>query len=425
MARHSRMLLLIFIFAHLMRIFGIFPYRYDLVDHLPRVSRGWRIYSGVLLSLYIITFTTFWLYSIMMFNGNQDHLMDFVRISEVVIITISYVAIAITEQCFFTQCATVTYKVHQQIREIIQEFIKVTPLPLVNYWIHRRVAILAVLFSTRTILLAALCVTISMHKFHNIFVMVPEGPNYVVFIVLVLPFVGYSLASSKFCAYVHALDHGFKLLNKQIELIVGKLNATVSLNQSHHHQRQKANEGGVAVDGDRNESAPSGGNLIKLGHKYEQQKLMFEFQEMVHRVRLKHDALCDLTEEFFRHWALFVLVFLIANFCTLVIEAFFLFTNVHHSIRTNQQVDMDFALLNMRACVMCAFELTWTIATCSNLMNNMRRIGSSLNALVLQDLDAGVVQSIEVWTIKLLSQPNAVQVYQLFDINNGLLYSVS
>lgn len=161
------------------------------------------------------------------------------------------------------------------------------------------------------------------------------------------------------------------------------------------------------------------------GRRYRKQKLMFELQQMIYHIRSQHDDLSVLVEEFFKAWALYNLLFLTMQFSLIVVEAFFLFTNVYASIRSGMDVDLDYALLNLRACFMVVIELTWTIGSCSNLMDSIQRIGVLLNALVMLDLDSGLVQTIETWTIKLLSQPNGVQVFQLFDINNGLLYSVS
>lgn len=433
-----RMLVLVTIFAKSMRIFGLFPYTYDNPRHIPQLSRGWRIYSGLCLTSYILVFTMFCTYVIIRSGDidSADHLMDFVRIFEVLMIGVMLVAINVTEQCFYGPCSRVLIKMHRTLGDIFQD-LHSSKDSSVSDWFFRRVVATTWKFLLRTVVLMIISASITYSKFISLLYYLPMGWNYIGMILLIIPFLAISLACTKVCVYVHAVDHAFQLLNQQIQLLVHQLNVIERSSserrggqQNPPHSRSISMPSLVPINVDNGSSVShpvtrwwNTGN--GSGRRYRKQKLMFELQQMIYHIRSQHDDLSVLVEEFFKAWALYNLLFLTMQFSLIVVEAFFLFTNVYASIRSGMDVDLDYALLNLRACFMVVIELTWTIGSCSNLMDSIQRIGVLLNALVMLDLDSGLVQTIETWTIKLLSQPNGVQVFQLFDINNGLLYSVS
>lgn len=428
-----RMLILVGIFAKSMRIFGLYPYTYDNHRHIPQISRGWRIYSGLCLASYILVFTMFCTYVIIRSGDpdSADHLMDFVRIFEVVMIGVMLMAIIVTEQCLYGPCARVLIKMHRTLGNIFEDLYSRNDTSVTD-WFYRRVLATTIKFLLRTVVLMIISASITYSKFKILLYYLPPGWNYIGLIVLIIPFLAISLACTKVCVYVHAVDHAFQLLNEQIQLLVHQLNVIDSSPDRREGQQRSVSMPSLVqtnVDNGSFISHPMSRRWQHTGNipcsRYRKQKLMFELQQLIYHIRSRHDTLTVLVEEFFGAWALYNLLFLTMQFSLLVVEAFFLFTNVYASIRSGLDVDLDYAFLNLRACFMVVIELTWTIGSCSNLMDSIQRIGVTLNALVLLDVDSGLVQTIETWTIKLLSQPNGVQVFQLFDINNGLLYSVS
>lgn len=432
---NHRMLRLVFIFANTLRAFGLYPYRYDRQDQLPFASWKWRIYSALCVSSYILAFTGFCVYAIYRERERSiDSLMDFVRMSEVVMITVTLCSVIITEQSLYGPCYQVLYTIHQTLKDIFEDFISSTEDKTLDSWFYRQVMWTVWKCLLLTILLLIISASIGYVKCIMVLTYLPAGWNYLSMTFLVIPFLALSLSCAKVCAYVHAIEHGFQMLNKQLQVMVQEVN---ELNQRRHGKSlpNKCNEYVPHLPSSQHPGTINYSCLPALEATdyrllYRKQKRLLHCQQSIHRIRAKHDTLCGLVEEFFKHWALYLLVFLTMHFSLVVIEAFFLFTNVYTSVRSGQDIDMEYALLNLRACLMLGIELTWTIGSCSSLMDSMRQIGVTLNALVLVDREGtggaavGFAQAIETWTIKLLCQPNAVQVFRLFDINNGLLFSV-
>lgn len=417
MHRNIRFFQLLHIFTTSLRIFGLYPFGQDAHTKLPTTSWKWRVYSAFLITCFTLTFAAFCVYSmkIHLERRTEDELMDFVRISEVLIITVMLFSIGVTEQCFYGSLAQILIQLHVALRDIFDDFSmdssssKVYAAILTD-WHRNRVRASSIKFVIRALLLIGVTTSIAYTKCLAVLEYFPIGWNYLALALLIVPFAALSLSSSKLCAYVHAFDHGFGMLDKQAQLMVQELNSNerrTNFIVSHHHGHQGPTPPPPCLQ------------------VYRKQRLMFELQQSLFRIRSKHDAMCLLVERFFGQWGFYMLLFLSMYVCLFVIEAFFLFTNVYGSLRSGTEVDGRYAWMNLRACLLVVIELTWTIGSCSGLIDSVQRIGVTLNTLVLLDVDAGLAQAIETWTIKLLCQPNAVQVFRLFDINNGLLYSVS
>lgn len=432
---------LVYISIVIFRIFGLFPYKYSPHDLMPGLSWLWRIYSAFCIAFYILAFGGYCVYALYRHTEetSEDTLMDFVRISEVVIITVNLMAIIITEQCFYRACAAMQVKLNGALRDAFDDFSgNNRHRNSLQRWFYGEVVGTSWRFAIRTVLLTVVCASIGYSKCIRVLEFLPMGWNYLAMALILIPFVALSLVSSKFCAYIYAFDHGFQMLNKHIQLIVQKLNShemKVMLQRQRLH-RDSSDKGinGVVHSPAAHSNVQRNINLIEDSGSsrpllrsllYGKQELMFELQQLIFCIRSKHDALCQLVEDFFKLWALYMLLFLTMYFCLFVIEAFFLFTNVYKSVKSGNGVDQEYAWLNLRACLMVVIELTWTIGACSSLMDSIQGIGVTLNSLVLLETDTGLAQSIESWTIKLLCQRNSVQVFRLFDINNRLLFSVS
>lgn len=449
-----RILQLVYIFVQILRVFGLYPYRYDRQTQQPQSSWVWRIYSAFCVTSYIFVFAGFCVYGILRESQQSiDSLMDFVRISEVGMVIVTLLSVIITEQCFYGPCFRVLLKIHRTLKDIFEEFISSssnssgiegTPNHHLNLWWCGQVVGTTWKCLALLVLLLIISASTGYTKCIVVLMYLPTGWNYLALAILIVPFLTLSLSSAKVCVYIHAFDHGFQMLNKQLQITVHELNEanedrrmTKLQNYNNGHRATWAPPQPhqvMPIEQEQQQlksSLPP--NFLVLCRK---QKRLFRFQQSIYRIRSQHDALCLLLEQFFKHWALFLLVFLTMHFSLLVIEAFFLFTNVYTAVRNGQDVDTTYAFLNVRACLMLVLELTWTVGSCSSLMDSIRRTGVTLNAFVLVDkvegftggvavADAALAQTIETWTIKLLCQPNAVQVFRLFDINNGLLFSVS
>lgn len=390
--------------------------------------------------MYFLCFTVFWVVSIFghLQSGSNDHVLDFVRISEVFLISVMYVAILITEQYMYKPCGQVLISLHHQLTDIIRDFLVGSSRhqKILKEWFNKEVVLTFSRLIFRTTALMIVWVSIAYTKCIHILEVLPLGWNYIGMALLLMPFMALSFMATKVCFCIHAMDLGFQMLNKQIQINVDELNnnETTLMQETQQSGELQLNVCSNEINMvllELNAMSPSQRlrpSLTTQRHRlllHRKQTLTWELLQSIIIIRAKHDALHLLTRDFFRRWALYLLLFFTMQFTLLVMEAFFLFSNVSLSIHSGSAVDVQYALLNLRACVMVAIELTWTTGACSSLMCNIQRISITLNSLVLHGMDTTLAQTIEAWTIKLFGQPNVVQVFQLFDINNRLLASVS